>query len=127
MLRRRVSCLQPSGSQRARGRHPRRDRGGRDAESGRPPRRMSVSPTPLAQATRDKLARVGTANLANALLSHGVRNAYMLGVAPLSADQERLIGPAYTLRFIPAREDIDTLANYRRTDNLHRRAIEECP
>ena len=81
----------------------------------------------LSAATRDKLARVGSANIANALLKRGFRNAYMLGIAPLSQDQEQLVGPAYTLRFIPSREDIDTMANYSRTDNLHRRAIEECP
>ena len=81
----------------------------------------------LSPDTRDKLSRVGSANIANALLKRGFRNAYMLGIAPLSPDQEQLVGPAYTLRFIPSREDIDTMANYSRTDNLHRRAIEECP
>jgi len=81
----------------------------------------------LDDAIRQKLARVGTANVANALLKRGFRNVYLLGVAPLSSDQPQLVGPAYTLRFIPAREDIDTMANYGRNDNLHRRAIEECP
>lgn len=89
---------------------------------------MNLSDTPpLLPATRDKLARVGTANIANALLKRGLRKTYMLGIAPLSPDQEQLVGPAYTLRFIPSREDLDTMANYSRTDNLHRRAIEECP
>lgn len=82
---------------------------------------------PLAPLTRERLSRVGTANIANALLKRGFRNVYLLGVAPLSSDQPMLIGPAYTLRFMPAREDIDTMANYGRDDNLHRRAIEECP
>ena len=81
----------------------------------------------LSPATRGKLARVGSANIANALLKRGFRNAYMLGIVPLSLDQEQLVGPAYTLRFIPSREDIDSMANYSRIDNLHRRAIEECP
>ena len=89
---------------------------------------MNLSDTPpLLPATRDKLARVGTANIANALFKHGLRKTYMLGIAPLSPDQEQLVGPAYTLRFIPSREDLDTMANYSRVDNLHRRAIEECP
>jgi regulator of RNase E activity RraA len=81
----------------------------------------------LTQATRDKLASVGTANIANALLKRGLRRAYMLGVAPLSQDQAPMVGPAFTLRFIPSREDIDTMANYSRPDNVHRRAVEECP
>lgn len=88
---------------------------------------MNLSDTPLLPATRDKLARVGTANIANALFKRGLRKTYMLGIAPLSPDQEQLVGPAYTLRFIPSREDLDTMANYSRADNLHRRAIEECP
>ena len=84
-------------------------------------------PAPLSAETRAKLSKVGSANVANALLKRGFRNVYMLGVRPLSQDQEQLVGPAYTLRFMPAREDIDTMANYSRDDNLHRRAVEECP
>jgi len=80
--------------------------------------------TPL---NRERLSQVGTANIANALLKRGFRNVYLLGLQPLAPDQPRLIGPAYTLRFMPAREDIDTMANYGRNDNKHRRAIEECP
>lgn len=81
----------------------------------------------IAPQTRERLRRVGTANIANALLKRGFRNVYLLGVAPLAANQPQLVGPAYTLRFIPAREDLDSMANYSRNDNLHRRAIEECP
>jgi regulator of RNase E activity RraA len=81
----------------------------------------------LSSVTRDRLSRVGSANIANALLRRGFRNAYLLGLHPLSGEQAQLVGPAYTLRFIPAREDLDTMANYGRNDNLHRRAIEECP
>lgn len=76
---------------------------------------------------REKLKKVGTANVANALLKRGFRNVYLLGLSPVSEGQERMVGPAYTLRFMPAREDIDTMDNYGRDDNLHRRAIEECP
>ncbi len=85
------------------------------------------TPTILSEQTRERLSRVGTASVANALLKRGMRRVYMLGIAPLSPDQPTMVGPAYTLRFIPAREDVDTLANYGRRDNLHRRAIEECP
>ena len=75
---------------------------------------------------RKKLLQVGTANIANALLKRGFRNTMMLGIKPLG-EQEQMVGPAYTLRFIPAREDLDTMVNYSRDDNLHRLAIEECP
>lgn len=81
----------------------------------------------LSPQTREQLMQVGTANIANALLKRGFRNVYLLGLAPLSPEQGQLVGPAYTLRFIPAREDLDSMANYARDDNLHRVAIEACP
>lgn len=83
--------------------------------------------TPLSAETRERLARCGAATIANALLKRGLRNVFLLGIAPLSPDQAALVGPAFTVRFIPAREDIDTMAIYARDDSLHRRAIEECP
>ena len=81
----------------------------------------------LSLQTRDRLAGVATANIANALLQRGLRNTYLLGVQPIAADQPRLVGPAFTLRFIPAREDLDSMRSYGSAANLHRRAIEECP
>ncbi|MBK0419386.1 hypothetical protein JD276_10105 [Leucobacter sp. CSA1] len=77
--------------------------------------------------TRVKLERVGSANVANVLLGHGFRNIMMPGLKPLNGSQRQLVGPAYTLRFIPAREDIDSMGDYSRDDNLHRIAIEQCP
>lgn len=76
---------------------------------------------------RAQLEKVGTANVANVLLKRGFKNVMMHGILPLSEGQEQLVGPAYTLRFIPAREDLDSMANYAKSENKHRRAIEECP
>ena len=76
---------------------------------------------------RSMLAVAGIAAIANALLKRGFRNVCLSGVVPVAPDQRPMVGPAYTLRFIPAREDIDTMASYSSTGNLHRRAIEECP
>lgn len=87
----------------------------------------AVAAQPLGEEVRAKLLQVGSANVANVLLRHGFRNVMMLGLAPLGDGQRQLVGPAYTLRFMPAREDIDSMANYGREDNMHRRAIEECP
>lgn len=86
-----------------------------------------VPHVPLTQATRALLARCGSANLSNALLKRGFRNTFMLGLGPVAPDQPVMIGPAFTMRFIPAREDKDSMALYSRNDSLHRRAIEECP
>ncbi|GAB2790535.1 ribonuclease activity regulator RraA [Streptomyces chlorus] len=82
---------------------------------------------PLPEPVRAQLIGAGSATVANMLLRRGLRNVIMAGVRPLAAGQQPLVGTAYTLRFIPAREDLDTLATYSRSDNLHRRAIEECP
>lgn len=88
---------------------------------------FDASAAPLSDETYDRLMQVGTANVANALLKRGFRNVYLLGVQPIAANQRQLVGRAYTLRFMPAREDVDSMANYAQDSNLHRRAIEECP
>ena len=73
------------------------------------------------------LRESGTAAIANILLNQGFKNTCMPGLSPLTKDQNHFAGPACTLRFIPSREDLDSLENYSRDDNLHRRAVEECP
>lgn len=82
---------------------------------------------PLDDATRSRLERCGAATLANAVLKRGIRKAFVLGVTAVRDGQPKLIGPAWTVRFIPAREDKDSMALYARNDSMHRRAIEECP
>ncbi len=65
--------------------------------------------------------------MTNCLFRRGFRNGLLVGVVPVRPGAPALVGPAYTLRFIPSREDIDGLEAYTRDDNLHRRAMEECP
>lgn len=87
---------------------------------------MTPAVAPLSEETRARLAKCGAATLANALLKRGFRNTFLLGMRAVAPGQPPLIGPAWTLRFIPAREDMDSMALYARDDSLHRRAIEEC-
>jgi len=76
------------------------------------------------QDTLALLAQCSTSTIANVLLSHyGLRNTFLLGVSTVRRGLPRMVGAAYTLRFIPAREDIDTLDNYALNDNLHRRVF----
>lgn len=82
---------------------------------------------PLSAQTRQQLARSGAANISNCLLKRGFRNTFLVGLQSIAAAQDVLVGPAFTVRFIPAREDLDSMSLYVRNDNLHRRAIEECP
>lgn len=56
----------------------------------------------------DALSGVSTATLTTVLLKKGLRNVWMRGPAPLRAGQKRLVGRAFTLRFVPAREDLAT-------------------
>ena len=46
---------------------------------------------------------------------------------PVNGNAAAMVGPAFTLRFIPAREDIDTIEAYAEESHVHRRAMEECP
>jgi regulator of RNase E activity RraA len=63
---------------------------------------------PLDAASRDTLAAVSTATITTILLKKGLRNVWMRGTQPLAPNQPRLVGPAFTLRFVPAREDLAT-------------------
>src|SRR6187551_1763283 len=66
---------------------------------------FSMSLTPEAIAT---LLRVSTATITTVLVKKGLRNVWMRGSRPLRPGQPRLVGPAFTLRFVPAREDLAT-------------------
>jgi regulator of RNase E activity RraA len=57
---------------------------------------------------RDALARVSTATITTVLLKKGLRNVWMRGTRPIRAGQPKIIGSAFTLRFVPAREDLAT-------------------
>ncbi len=73
------------------------------------------------------LKQVSTATLTMQLLKRGLRQVWMYGPKPLADGQERIAGPAFTLRFIPGREDLSGPDVLKRTDLAQRRAIEECP
>ncbi|WP_446666028.1 ribonuclease activity regulator RraA [Flexivirga sp. B27] len=89
---------------------------------------MSVATAPIIDDDlRHKLTQAGTAAIANLLYKRGLRNTMPHGLRPLREGQPALVGEAFTLRFIPAREDLDDMSRYSREDNIHRRAIEECP
>jgi regulator of RNase E activity RraA len=58
------------------------------------------------------LAGVSTATLTTVLLKHGLRNVWLRGTRPIAPGQPRLVGRAFTLRFVPAREDLATPASW---------------
>src|ERR1700724_3191456 len=62
----------------------------------------------MSSATFDVLRKVTTATITTMLLKKGIRRCWLNGPKPLVPGGERLIGPAFTLRFVPAREDLAT-------------------
>ena len=70
-----------------------------------------------------KLHEVSTASLTSELLKLGFRNTFMAGVRPLRPDR-RMVGYAFTLRYIPAREDLDFQVEYDNWTNPQRVAVE---
>jgi regulator of RNase E activity RraA len=83
---------------------------------------------PLSEDTRARLRRISTATLATALFKRGFRTQMIQGVLPLHpATSESMVGEAFTVRYIPAREDLNTLEVFRDPAHPQRRAIEECP
>ncbi|MBL8671677.1 MAG: ribonuclease activity regulator RraA [Alphaproteobacteria bacterium] len=73
-----------------------------------------------------QLAHVTTATLTTVLLKKGLRNVWMRGPKPLRAEQKRLVGRAFTLRFVPAREDLATPESWA-SPRSTRGAIEDMP
>jgi regulator of RNase E activity RraA len=63
---------------------------------------------PLSTDAKAILTRVSTATITTVLLKKGLRNVWMRGARPLKPGQPRLVGEAFTLRFVPAREDLAT-------------------
>ena len=79
------------------------------------------------ETTRNKLLGVSVATLATALFKRGLRNQTIQAVHPVSPKGRNMVGPAFTLRYIPAREDLNQLTEFRKPDHPLRVAIETCP
>jgi len=81
---------------------------------------------PLTAETVAILSDVSTATLTTVLLKKGLRNVWLRGTRPLRPGQPRMVGPAFTLRFVPAREDLATPASWSSPIST-RAAIEAMP
>ncbi|WP_265519967.1 ribonuclease activity regulator RraA [Nitratireductor luteus] len=82
---------------------------------------------PLSDETRAKFKKISTASIATALYKRGLRNQFIQGVRPVAPKDENMVGQAFTLRYIPAREDRNPLTVFRDPDHPQRVAIETCP
>lgn len=81
----------------------------------------------MKDATRTKLKSVSVATLATAVFKRGLRNQVIQGVHPVGWDGENMVGPAFTLRYMPAREDRNQISEFRNPKHPQRVAIETCP
>jgi len=81
----------------------------------------------LDDGTRQKLATVSTATICTALFKRGLRNQFIQDVHPLNPDLGNMVGPAFTLRYIPAREDLNPITVFEDRAHPQRKAVEDCP
>ena len=78
--------------------------------------------------SRERLSRVSVATLATALYKRGLRSQVIQGAGPVGAPKgTNMVGPAFTLRYIPAREDRNDLSVFRNPEHPQRAAVEQCP
>jgi regulator of RNase E activity RraA len=81
----------------------------------------------LSQATRDKLRMVSTATICTALFKRGLRKQMIQDVQPINPSLGTMVGEAFTLRYIPAREDLNPISVFTDRSHPQRKAVEECP
>ncbi|TGS57699.1 ribonuclease activity regulator RraA, partial [Mesorhizobium sp. M1D.F.Ca.ET.183.01.1.1] len=74
----------------------------------------------LSDETRAKLKKISTASIATALYKRGLRNQFIQGVVPVAPKQDNMVGPAFTLRYIPAREYRNPITVFRNPEHPQR-------
>ena len=77
--------------------------------------------------TRVKLMKVSTATLCTALFKRGLRNQFIQNVHPLNPALPNMVGEAFTLRYMPAREDLNPITVFNDRNHPQRQAVEQCP
>lgn len=77
--------------------------------------------------TTEKLRKVSTATIATCLFKKGLKHQFIQDVKPLKLGKPTMVGEAYTLRYIPAREDLNQIEVFKDPKHLQRVAVEECP
>ncbi len=82
---------------------------------------------PLSATTRNQLKAVSTATLCTALFKRGLRNQFIQDVRPLNPGLPTMVGEAFTLRYIPAREDLNPISVFQDRAHPQRKAVEDCP
>ena len=81
----------------------------------------------LTEKIKNIFAKSSVATISTALFKRGYRNQFIQGVSPLNPNLSNMVGYAFTVRYIPAREDLNTLDVFKNPEHPQRVAIEKCP
>ena len=81
----------------------------------------------MLDATREKLKRTSTPTVATLLFKLGLKNQFIQNVKPVKTGKPTMVGEAFTLRYIPAREDLNPITVFRDPKHPQRVAVETCP
>ena len=81
----------------------------------------------ISKKTIEMLEQVSVATLATALFKRGLRNQVVQNVRPVAPKGKNMVGPAFTLRYMPAREDRNQLVEFKNPEHPQRHAVETCP
>jgi len=81
----------------------------------------------ISNETLQHLQHAGTATLTTQLFKRGLRNVFIQGIHRMSAAKGNMVGEAFTLRYIPAREDLDLLTVFENPEHPQRKAVETVP
>ena len=76
---------------------------------------------------KEKLMKISTATVATVLFKRGFRNQFIQEVKPLKNGRDNMVGEAFTLRYIPAREDLNPVSVFKDPNHPQRKAVETCP
>ena len=86
-----------------------------------------MSPAAISTETKVLLSRISTATLTSQLLARGLRNTFMQNVYRLTTGGGSMVGEAFTLRYIPSREDLDVSTVFESREHPQRKAVETIP
>ena len=81
----------------------------------------------LSNELKKTFSNASVATICTALFKKGLKNQFIQGVSPLNTKLPNMVGFAYTVRYIPAREDLNSIEVFKNPNHPQRLAIEECP
>jgi regulator of RNase E activity RraA len=88
---------------------------------------MTAGRMTLSDGAKKQFSAVSTATLTTVLFKRGFRNTFIQGIHLIATSAPRMVGPAYTMRYIPAREDLDHIGVFEDRSHPQRKGVEECP